>query len=139
MEQFNNSPSRQSIDGTRHHDVVALERLQKFAIQHNLLDKPVLRNLEKPRVGCRDRLILWFYKSPSNAWDAWRRRTKQSTREKKERAFALTVNERERRDRHQPEEARNRADHSRPSSNAWAMPEKPRGVWGRAPSDIRRR
>jgi integrase len=43
-------------DSTRHHDVVALERLQKFAIQNELLDKPVFRNLEKPRVGRRDRV-----------------------------------------------------------------------------------
>ena len=43
-------------DSTRHHDVVALERLQKFAIEHKLLDKPVFGNLEKPRVGRRDRV-----------------------------------------------------------------------------------
>jgi integrase len=35
---------------------VALERLQKFAIEHKLLDKPVFGNLEKPRVGRRDRV-----------------------------------------------------------------------------------
>ncbi|MBI3865788.1 MAG: site-specific integrase, partial [Planctomycetia bacterium] len=43
-------------DSTRHHDVVALERLQKFAIQHKVLDKPVFGILEKPRVGRRDRI-----------------------------------------------------------------------------------
>jgi integrase len=43
-------------DSTRHHDVVALERLQKFAIEHKLLDKPVFGNLEKPRVRRRDRV-----------------------------------------------------------------------------------
>jgi integrase len=43
-------------DSTRHHDVVALERLQKFALEHKLLDKPVFGNLEKPRVGRRDRV-----------------------------------------------------------------------------------
>ncbi|MBI3865532.1 MAG: tyrosine-type recombinase/integrase [Planctomycetia bacterium] len=43
-------------DSTRHHDVVALERLQKFALQHKLLDKPVFGILEKPRVGRRDRI-----------------------------------------------------------------------------------
>src|SRR5579872_5673112 len=43
-------------DSTRHHDAVALERLQKFAIQNKLLDKPVFGNLEKPRVGRRDRV-----------------------------------------------------------------------------------
>ena len=43
-------------DSTRHHDVVALERLQKFAIQNKLLDQPVFGNLEKPRVGRRDRV-----------------------------------------------------------------------------------
>ena len=43
-------------DSTRHHDIVALERLQKFAIEHKLLDKPVFGNLEKPRVGRRDRI-----------------------------------------------------------------------------------
>src|SRR6185295_16921299 len=41
---------------TRHHDVVALERLQKFAIQNKLLDQPVFGKLEKPRVGRRDRV-----------------------------------------------------------------------------------
>src|SRR5512143_401192 len=40
-------------DSTRHHDVVALERLQKFALEHKLLDQPVFGNLEKPRVGQR--------------------------------------------------------------------------------------
>ena len=43
-------------DSTRHHDVVALQRLQKFALDHQLLDKPVFGKLEKPRVGQRDRL-----------------------------------------------------------------------------------
>jgi integrase len=43
-------------DSTRHHDVVALERLQKFAIQNKLLEKPIFGNLEKPRVGRRDRI-----------------------------------------------------------------------------------
>jgi integrase len=43
-------------DSTRHHDAVALERLQKFALQNNLLDKPVFGILEKPRVGRRDRV-----------------------------------------------------------------------------------
>jgi len=43
-------------DSTRHHNVVALERLQKFAIQNKLLDKPVFGILEKPRVGRRDRV-----------------------------------------------------------------------------------
>ncbi len=44
------------IDSTRHHDVVALGRLQKFALEHNLLDKPVFGKLEKPRVGQRERV-----------------------------------------------------------------------------------
>jgi len=43
-------------DSTRHHNAVALERLQKFAIQNKLLDKPVFGILEKPRVGRRDRV-----------------------------------------------------------------------------------
>jgi integrase len=43
-------------DSTRHHDVVDLQRLQKFAIEHKLLDEPVFGNLEKPRVGRRDRV-----------------------------------------------------------------------------------
>src|SRR5260221_7972037 len=43
-------------ESSRHHDVVALERLQKFAIQNKLLDKPVFGNLEKPRVCRRDRV-----------------------------------------------------------------------------------
>jgi len=43
-------------DSTRHHDVVALERLQKFAIEHKFLDKPVFGKQEKPRVGQRDRV-----------------------------------------------------------------------------------
>ena len=43
-------------DSTRHHDVVALERLQKFAIEHKFLDKPVFGKQEKPRVGRRDRV-----------------------------------------------------------------------------------
>ena len=43
-------------DSTRHHDAVALQRLQKFALEHKLLDKPVIGKLEKPRVGRRDRI-----------------------------------------------------------------------------------
>ncbi len=43
-------------DSTRHHDAVALGRLQKFALEHKLLDQPVFGNLEKPRVGRRDRV-----------------------------------------------------------------------------------
>jgi integrase len=43
-------------DSTRHHDVVALERLQKFAIEHKLLERPVFGTLEKPAVGRRDRI-----------------------------------------------------------------------------------
>jgi integrase len=41
---------------TRHHNAVALERLQKFALEHKLLDQPVFGKLEKPRVGQRDRV-----------------------------------------------------------------------------------
>src|SRR5579863_6732046 len=43
-------------DSTKHHNAVALERLQKFAIQNKLIDKPVFGILEKPRVGRRDRV-----------------------------------------------------------------------------------
>ena len=43
-------------DSTKHHNAVALERLQKFALEHKLLDKPVFGILEKPRVGRRERL-----------------------------------------------------------------------------------
>ena len=43
-------------DSTKHHNAVALERLQKFALDHKLLDKPVFGKLEKPRVGQRDRV-----------------------------------------------------------------------------------
>jgi site-specific recombinase XerD len=43
-------------DSTRHHNCVVLERLQKFALEHKLLDQPVFSKLEKPRVGRRDRL-----------------------------------------------------------------------------------
>jgi integrase len=43
-------------DSTRHHNAVALGRLQKFALDNELLDKPVFGKLEKPRVGQRDRV-----------------------------------------------------------------------------------
>ncbi|MBS0260528.1 MAG: hypothetical protein JSS02_01120 [Planctomycetes bacterium] len=43
-------------DSTRHHDVVALERLQKFAIEHKLLDKPVLNWIATSAPGCE---ITW--------------------------------------------------------------------------------
>ncbi len=43
-------------DSTKHHNAVALERLQKFALENRLLDKPVFGILEKPRVGRRDRV-----------------------------------------------------------------------------------
>jgi integrase len=43
-------------DSTRHHDVVALQRLQEFALEHQFLENPVFGKLEKPRVGQRDRV-----------------------------------------------------------------------------------
>lgn len=43
-------------DSTRHHNAVVLERLQKFALDNKLLDKPVFGKLEKPRVSQRDRV-----------------------------------------------------------------------------------
>jgi site-specific recombinase XerD len=43
-------------DSTRHHNAVALERLQKFALDHKQIDRPVFGKLEKPRVGQRERL-----------------------------------------------------------------------------------
>ncbi len=43
-------------DSTKHHNAVALERLQKFALDHRLIDRPVFGKLEKPRVGQRDRV-----------------------------------------------------------------------------------
>ncbi|MGE5192233.1 MAG: tyrosine-type recombinase/integrase [Deltaproteobacteria bacterium] len=43
-------------DSTRHHNAVALQRLQKFALDHKLIDRPVFSKLEKPRVGQRDRV-----------------------------------------------------------------------------------
>jgi hypothetical protein len=41
---------------TWHHDAMALEWLQAFALEHKLLDKPVFGRLEKPRVAQRDRV-----------------------------------------------------------------------------------
>src|SRR5438128_2205626 len=43
-------------DSTRHHNAVALERLQEFALDHKLLERPLFARLEKPRVGQRDRI-----------------------------------------------------------------------------------
>jgi len=43
-------------DSTRHHKALALERLQKFALDNKLLDRPAFGKLEKPRIGQRDRL-----------------------------------------------------------------------------------
>ena len=43
-------------NSTKHHNAVALERLQKFALDNKLLDRPVFGILEKPRVGRRERL-----------------------------------------------------------------------------------
>ncbi|HEY3967358.1 MAG TPA: site-specific integrase [Planctomycetaceae bacterium] len=43
-------------DSTKHHNVVALQRLQKFAIENKLIERPVFGKLEKPRVGRRDRV-----------------------------------------------------------------------------------
>ncbi|HTI50774.1 MAG TPA: site-specific integrase [Planctomycetaceae bacterium] len=43
-------------DSTRHHNAVALERLQKFALEHRLIERPVFGKLEKPRGGQRDRI-----------------------------------------------------------------------------------
>ena len=37
-------------------NALALERLQNFALEHKLLDRPAFGKLEKPRVGQRDRL-----------------------------------------------------------------------------------
>jgi len=62
-------------DSTRHHNVVALERLQKFAIQNKLLDKPLFGILEKPRVGRRDLLSSILHPRP---YLSWRRRPHNS-------------------------------------------------------------
>ncbi|MGE5194153.1 MAG: hypothetical protein ACM3U2_16780 [Deltaproteobacteria bacterium] len=43
-------------DSIRRHDVVALQRLRKFALDHKLLEKPVFGNLEKLPVGRRHRV-----------------------------------------------------------------------------------
>src|SRR4029079_4244730 len=43
-------------DSTRHHNAVALERLQKFALENKLIERPVFGKLEKPRGGQRDRI-----------------------------------------------------------------------------------
>src|SRR5262249_37040514 len=43
-------------DSTRHHDAVALQRLQQFALEHKLLETPIFGKLEKPPVGHRHRL-----------------------------------------------------------------------------------
>ena len=37
-------------------NALVLERLQKFALENKLLDRPAFGKLEKPRVGHRDRL-----------------------------------------------------------------------------------
>jgi integrase len=41
---------------SRHHNAVALQRLQKFALEHKLLDWPVFGRLEKSRAEQRDRV-----------------------------------------------------------------------------------
>ena len=54
-------------DSARHHNAVALGRLQKFALDNKLIDRPIFGKLERLRVGQRDRLptseetaaILW--------------------------------------------------------------------------------
>jgi integrase len=43
-------------NSTKHHNAVALERLQKFALDHKLIDRPVFGKLDKPRANQRDRL-----------------------------------------------------------------------------------
>src|SRR5258707_15006556 len=43
-------------DSTRHHNALGLERLQKFAMDNRLIDRPAFGRLEKPRIGQRDRL-----------------------------------------------------------------------------------
>lgn len=43
-------------DSTRHHDAVAVTRLQKFALENRILKKPVFDKLEKPPIGRRDRI-----------------------------------------------------------------------------------
>jgi hypothetical protein len=48
-------------DSTRHHNAVAVERLQKFALQNNLLDKPVFGILEKSRVGPVTACRRWLH------------------------------------------------------------------------------
>ena len=60
-------------DSTRHHDAVALERLQKFALEHKLIDKPAFGRLEKPRVGRRDRVP-----TPPKPKRFWRRHRQSS-------------------------------------------------------------
>jgi site-specific recombinase XerD len=56
IDEYLADAGREMSDSTRHHNAVALERLQQFAIEHKLLEKPVFGKLEKPRVGQRDRV-----------------------------------------------------------------------------------
>jgi integrase len=43
-------------DSTRRHNAVALERLQAFALEHQVIDRPLFGKLEKPRMGSRERI-----------------------------------------------------------------------------------
>lgn len=56
IDEFRGEAEARMSDSTRHHNAVALERLQKFALEHKLIERPVFGKLEKPRGGQRDRI-----------------------------------------------------------------------------------
>jgi len=56
VDEYLDNAGRGMSDSTRHHNALALERLQKFALDNKLLDKPVFGKLETPRVGQRERV-----------------------------------------------------------------------------------
>jgi hypothetical protein len=47
---------RPRVRCARFRRVVALQRLQKFALEHQFPDHPIFGKLEKPRIGRRDRV-----------------------------------------------------------------------------------
>jgi integrase len=50
-------PDGKPLSGsTKRHNAVALERLQQYAIDIGLIEKPLFKKLPKPRIGRRDRL-----------------------------------------------------------------------------------
>lgn len=58
IDRYLDQAGQGMTDSTKHHNIVAIERLHGFALENKLLDRPLFapKHFEKPRIGQRTRL-----------------------------------------------------------------------------------